>query len=154
MSGVGDMGGKYQGGVLDNIVGGALFLKLIPKIHRKGMMYKVITKLQVSGHIHFEHTLFFRASFKFLNLKLFKGFQNRFVLNIFETLFKVFSCSKRFYDSIRIRGYVRKKNVGKNPCHIIVGIFINSVKYSLITVKLFVGLPKAAVKRRSLRYML
>ena len=49
MSSVGDIGGKYQSGVVDSIVGGGLFPKLA------GNEYCL--KLWKS-HIHFEHILY------------------------------------------------------------------------------------------------
>ena len=59
---------KCQDGVLDNIVGGALFLKLIPKTGRKWIPFKARKRIQVSGPIHSKHILFFRVSLGSLNL--------------------------------------------------------------------------------------
>ena len=69
MNSVGDSRGNISGG-LDSIVGGPLFLKLFSKTRRKLMLFKVRETTQVSGHIHFEHILFFRISPGYLNLKL------------------------------------------------------------------------------------
>ena len=57
---------------LDSIMSGALFIKLFPKTRRKWILFKSWKWIKVSGHIHFEHILFFRIwIFGYLNLKLF-----------------------------------------------------------------------------------
>ena len=70
MNSVGDVGGNI-GGELGSIVGSALFLKLFPKTVRKEILFKARKIIQVSGHMHLEHTLFFRVSPGYLNLKIF-----------------------------------------------------------------------------------
>ena len=57
--------------MLDRIVGAALFLKLFPKTSRKRILFKARKRIQVSGHIHSKHILFFRVFLGYLNLKLF-----------------------------------------------------------------------------------
>ena len=65
---MGDTGGNI-GSELDSVVGSALFLKRFPKTGRKWILLKARKRIQVSGHIHFEHILFFRVSSGYLNLK-------------------------------------------------------------------------------------
>ena len=55
---MGDTGGNV-GSELDSVVGSALFLKRFPKTGRKWILLKARKRIQVSGHIHFEHILFF-----------------------------------------------------------------------------------------------
>ena len=61
---------KYQNGVLDRIVGGALFLELFLSL-AGNELFKSRKKIPVSGHVHSKHIFFFRVSFGYLNLKLF-----------------------------------------------------------------------------------
>ena len=56
---------------LDSVVGIALFLKLFPKTGKKWILFKARKRIHVSGHINFEHILFFRGSPGYLDLKLF-----------------------------------------------------------------------------------
>ena len=70
MNSVGGVGGNIVSG-LDSVVGSALFVKLFPKTGRKRILFKARKRIQVSGHIHFEHILFFRVSPGYLNLKVF-----------------------------------------------------------------------------------
>ena len=70
MNSIGDIGRNING-ELDSIVGGALFVKLFPKIRRKWILLEARKIIQVSGHIHFEHILFSIVSPGCLNLKLF-----------------------------------------------------------------------------------
>ena len=58
MNSVGDIGGNIGGGELGTIVGGALFLKRFPKTGRNRILFKAKKRIQVSGHIHFEHIFF------------------------------------------------------------------------------------------------
>ena len=70
MNSVSDIEGNI-GSDLDSVVVSALFLKLFPKTGRKKILFKARKRIQVSGHIHFEHVLFFRVSPEYMNLKLF-----------------------------------------------------------------------------------
>ena len=70
MNSVSDIEGNI-GSDLDSVVVSALFLKLFPKTGRKKILFKARKRIQVSGHIHFEHVLFFRVSPGHLNLKAF-----------------------------------------------------------------------------------
>ena len=70
MNSVSDIEGNI-GSDLDSVVVSALFLKLFPKTGRKKILFKARKRIQVSGHIHFEHVLFFRVSPGYLNLKAF-----------------------------------------------------------------------------------
>ena len=70
MNSVSDIEGNI-GSDLDSVVVSALFLKLFPKTGRKKILFKARKRIQVSGHIHFEHVLFFRVSPGYLNLKVF-----------------------------------------------------------------------------------
>ena len=57
--------------MLDSIAGGALFFKLFLKSRRKCILFKARKRIQVSGHIHSKHILFFRVSLGYLILELF-----------------------------------------------------------------------------------
>ena len=70
MNSDGDIEGNI-GGEVDSIVDGTLFLKLFPKTRRKWILFNARKRIQVSGHMHFEHILFFRVSPLYLNLELF-----------------------------------------------------------------------------------
>ena len=70
MNSVVDIGGNI-GSELESVVGSALFLKLFPKTGRRLILFKARKRIQDSGHIHFEHILFFRIYPGYLNLKLF-----------------------------------------------------------------------------------
>ena len=69
MNSVGDIAGNTR--VLDSTIGATLFFKLFPKTHRKRIMFKARKRIQVSGHTHFEHILFFRVTRRYSDLKLF-----------------------------------------------------------------------------------
>ena len=69
MSSVCDIAGNTR--MLDGIVCGAFFLIFFPKTHRKRTLFKARERIQVSGHIHFEHVLFSRVVPRYSNLKLF-----------------------------------------------------------------------------------
>ena len=56
--------------MLDGIVGDALFLKVFPKTNKKCILFKARKRIQVSGHIHSKHILFFRVFLGYLNLNL------------------------------------------------------------------------------------
>ena len=58
------------GSELESVVDSATFLKLFPKAGRKSIFFKARKRIQVSGHIYFEHILFFRVSPGYLNLKV------------------------------------------------------------------------------------
>ena len=70
MNSVSDIEGNIDSD-LDSVVVSALFLKLFPKTGRKKILFKARKRIQVSGHIHFEHVLLFRVSPGYLNLKAF-----------------------------------------------------------------------------------
>ena len=61
---------KYQCGMVDVIMGGVLFLKLFPTTYRKTILLKATKGIQVLGHIHIEHILFFRVSFRIFEFKV------------------------------------------------------------------------------------
>ena len=69
-SSVGDIGENIRM-VLCSIVGRAVFLKLFRKTYTKWILFKARERIQVSGHTHSKHTLFFRVFLEYLNLKVF-----------------------------------------------------------------------------------
>ena len=70
MNSVGNIGGNI-GCELDSVVSSILFPKLFPKTGRKLILFKARKRIQVSGHVHFEHILFYRVSPGYLNFKVF-----------------------------------------------------------------------------------
>ena len=73
MNSVGDIGANTR--VLCQTVSwvGRFFLKLLPKIRRKLILFRATKRIQVSGHMHFKNVLYFTIGI----------FQFKVILNLF-----------------------------------------------------------------------